>query len=78
MHRTRCPFGLPWGHGAGSSAAYIGATTTPATGTALADLARQGSDAAGFAASGVHVNGYTATVTTALLEWLEQAIDHTT
>ncbi|MFI6957812.1 hypothetical protein ACIBJI_30615 [Nocardia sp. NPDC050408] len=62
----------------GTLAQTYTATTTPATGTALADLARQGSDAAGFAASGVHVTGYTTTATTALLEWLEQAIDHTT
>ncbi|WP_051023353.1 cutinase family protein [Nocardia pneumoniae] len=57
----------------GSLAQTYTATTTPATGTALADLARQGSDAARFAAAGVHTTGYT---TTALLDWLEQAIDH--
>ncbi|WP_280340908.1 cutinase family protein [Nocardia abscessus] len=62
----------------GSLAQTYNATTTPATGTALADLARQGSDAARFAATGVHATGYTTTATTALLEWLEQAIDHTT
>ncbi|MGY1876390.1 cutinase family protein [Nocardia gipuzkoensis] len=60
----------------GSLAQTYNATTTPATGTALADLARQGSDAARFAATGVHATGYT-TATTALLDWLEHAIDHT-
>ncbi|WP_062987104.1 cutinase family protein [Nocardia anaemiae] len=51
-------------------------TASRATDTALGDLVRQGSDAARFAATGVHANGYT-TATTALLDWLEHAIDHT-
>ncbi|MGO4615672.1 cutinase family protein [Nocardia sp. 2YAB30] len=59
----------------GSLAQTYTATTSPATSTALGDLARQGSDAARFTATGVHSNGYT---TTALLDWLEHAIDHTT
>ncbi|WP_174190097.1 cutinase family protein [Nocardia barduliensis] len=62
----------------GSLAQTYTATTTPATGTALADLARQGSDAARFATTGVHATGYTTPATTALLDWLEHAIDHTT
>ncbi|WP_433524067.1 cutinase family protein [Nocardia pseudovaccinii] len=61
----------------GSLAQTYTATTSPATSTALGDLARQGSDAARFAATGVHVNGY-ATATAALLDWLEHAIDHAT
>ncbi|WP_433195764.1 cutinase family protein [Nocardia sp. CA-107356] len=60
----------------GSLAHTYTATTSPATSTALGDLARQGSDAARFAATGVHANGY-ATATTALLDWLEHAIDNT-
>ncbi len=58
----------------GSLAQTYTATTSPATSTALGDLARQGSDAARFAATGVHATGYT----TALLDWFEHAIDHTT
>ncbi|WP_062993784.1 cutinase family protein [Nocardia anaemiae] len=60
----------------GSLAQTYTATTSPATSTALGDLARQGSDAARFAATGVHSNGY-ATAITELLDWLEHAIDHT-
>ncbi|WP_433759587.1 cutinase family protein [Nocardia sp. CA-135398] len=60
----------------GSLAHTYTATTSPATSTALGDLARQGSDAARFAATGVHANGYP-TATAALLDWLEYAIDHT-
>jgi hypothetical protein len=60
----------------GSLAQTYTATTSPATSTVLGDLARQGSDAARFAASGVHANGY-ATATTALLDWIEHAIDNT-
>ncbi|MFX0578827.1 cutinase family protein [Nocardia nepalensis] len=60
----------------GSLAQTYTATTSPATSTALGDLARQDSDAARFAATGVHANGYT-TATTALLDWLEHTIDHT-
>ncbi|MFI6778096.1 hypothetical protein [Nocardia sp. NPDC050412] len=60
----------------GSLAQTCTATTSTATNTALGDLARQGSDTARFTATGVHANGYT-TATTALLDWLEQAIDHT-
>ncbi|MTE17038.1 cutinase family protein [Nocardia aurantiaca] len=56
----------------GLATAYT--TTSPATGTALADLARQGSDAAQFAASGVHSDGYSA-ATGQLLMWIEHAID---
>ncbi|MGY2116028.1 cutinase family protein [Nocardia gipuzkoensis] len=58
----------------GSLAQTYTATTAPAISTALADLALQGGDAARFAATGVHATGYT---TTALLDWLEHAIDHT-
>ncbi|WP_433754708.1 cutinase family protein [Nocardia sp. CA-135398] len=60
----------------GSLAQTYTATTSPATSTALGDLARQGSDAARFAATGVHANGY-APATTELLDWLEHAVDHT-
>ncbi|MGY1946206.1 cutinase family protein [Nocardia asiatica] len=59
----------------GSLAQTYTATTPPATGTSLA---RQGSDAAGFAASGVHATSYTTAATAMLLGWLENAIDHTT
>ncbi|MET7773167.1 cutinase family protein [Nocardia sp. NPDC005366] len=52
-------------------------TTGSATGVAVGDLARQGSDAARFATAGVHTTGYDTTTTTALLEWLEHNIDHT-
>ena len=50
------------------------ATTTPGTSTALGDLARQGSDAARFATSGVHQNGYT-TAAQQVLNWLDSRID---
>ncbi|WP_067902666.1 cutinase family protein [Nocardia vaccinii] len=52
------------------------ATTTPGTSTALGDLARQGSDAARFATSGVHQNGYT-TAVQQILNWLDSRIDQT-
>ena len=48
----------------------------PAPAIALGDLARQGSDAAGFAASGVHQNGYT-TVIQQVLNWLDNRVDQT-
>ncbi|WP_280370750.1 cutinase family protein [Nocardia wallacei] len=48
--------------------------TDPATTAALTDLARQGGDAAQFAASGVHQNGYTDAVRQ-MLEWLTSQLD---
>ncbi len=49
-------------------------STTPATTGALADLARQGADAAQFYSSGVHQTGYDSGVRQ-LLEWLTSQID---
>ncbi|WP_280255704.1 cutinase family protein [Nocardia wallacei] len=51
-------------------------TTTPETSTALADLDRQTGEAARFAGSDVHRNGYT-TATTHALNWLTSRIDAT-
>ncbi|WP_460696655.1 cutinase family protein [Nocardia thraciensis] len=48
-------------------------STDPAT-AALTDLARQGGDAAQFAASGVHQNGYSDAVRQ-VLEWLTSQLD---
>lgn len=48
--------------------------TDPATTAALADLARQGGDAAHFATSGVHQNGYS-TAVQQVLDWLASQID---
>ncbi|WP_063002530.1 cutinase family protein [Nocardia mikamii] len=52
------------------------ATTTGETRSALADLVRQGDDAARFAASGVHQNSYT-TALPQILDWLSRRIDAT-
>lgn len=59
----------------GYSRAYTTATG-PTTATALAGLARQGSDAALVARSGVHAGGYD-TAAPALIEWLAKEIDRT-
>lgn len=52
------------------------ATTTGEPRSALADLARQGDDAARSAASGVHQNGYT-TALPQILDWLSRRTDAT-
>jgi len=57
-------------------AGTFGTQTDPTTTKALADLAHQGTDAAGFYASGVHQNGYGSGVQQ-LQDWLSSQIDAT-